>query len=282
MTKLKRVLCAIAAACGTSCGGSSPGGGSVAPPPICQPLVTSKVSDKFNVRNVGDSPIPATIGAWDMNARYLGTGFVVSNRTAGNANANVMWGEGFYSGSFSLTPEDYQPVVGGGPQFVYSIDLQNTQMRPMEFSFDASVNAFSGTGIGQLVFFIYAKHKTTGRYVVVLWALFDNRYDNYDRFVGNDTYIDFISMPVHAMSAARMEMNPYVLKHYSINITPQRWATFTTEPIENYELVITGFLQEAFIENGKSIALSATVKNIKVTDVACDSPPAGEDLTQTP
>ena len=270
MDKLKLFVCSILAACGNSCGGSSE--------PTCLPLITTEASSKLNVRNVGDAPPPATVGLWEMNARYLGTGFTVANNMASNENSSVSWGNGFYSGTFNLTPEDYQPVVGGGPHFVYSIDLQNKQMKPMEFSFDASVDAFGGTGVGQLVFFIYAKNKTSGEYVVVLWALFDNRYDDYDRFEDNDTYVDFTSMPVHEMSATRMEKKPFPFKHYSINLTQQRWASFTSDPIEDYELLIAGFLQESFIEGGKSVSLSAKVKNIKITDLNCDSPTAGEDL----
>lgn len=212
-----------------------------------------------------------------MNARYLGTGFTQQGDAASNQNASFNWGDGFYSGRFELTAQDYQPVQGAGPHFVFSIDAGPITMRPFELSFNAAVNEFSGAGVGQLSAFIYAKRKTTNEMVVVLWAMFDNRFDTYDRYTGNDTTVDFISMPIHEMSATRMEKNTYPLKHYSINITPSRWATFTDIPMEEFDLLLVGFLQEGFFVGGDTITLGAEVNNIKVTPIECDSAIAGDD-----
>lgn len=249
----------------------------------CTPLITNSYTTKFNIRNVGDAPPAPELGVWQMNARYLGTGFTSTGSTASNENAQMSWGAGSYSAMFDLTPGDYQPVVGGGPHFTYSIDLGNTfTMRPIEIAFDASVTAFTGTGIGQLSLYIYAKHKTIpDTFVVVLWNMFDNRWDDYERYDGNDTYVDFTSMPIHDMSATRMEKTPYAKKHYSVHITRERWATFTSQPMEEFDLLLTGFLQEGFIEGGATLRLGAEVDNIKIVDIGCDSVIAGDDQHNT-
>lgn len=201
---------------------------------------------------------------WTASARYLGAQ-PDGNYRGISDRVKLEWGDGYYYSH--IFTDQYQEIRGGGPQTVFELTYRNKPKRLTEFSveFDAAVKSYSGSAdaVGQLVFFTYLVHPITKKYQINLFALFDNRYDYYQPFVGNDTYIDFESAPMQVHFPQKMEKIPYK-KSYFMNFTEEKMKELKWDM--EYEIVLMGFLHETFISpNNSNVDMEVEVTNLIVS-----------------
>jgi hypothetical protein len=258
------LMALLAIALSPACGGCNPCNPPEPPPPedLC---IKTKSTPTLFTRELGLPITDAGVNnEWGAKARYLGAQ-PVGQYKGQSDRVLIEWGDGFYK-SHIFTGQ-YQEIQGGGQHTVFEIQVDpRKKLDPFTIEFDASVKSYSGSddAVGQLVFFMYLINKVTGRNQVNLFAMFDNRFDYYVPFIGNDTYTDFDSAPMQVHFPQTMEMNPYPSKKYVLDFTKQKMQDFGWT--DDYELVLIGFLHEVFITpTNSNVDMAVEVSGIKVT-----------------
>lgn len=215
---------------------------------------------------------PAPLSAWQFG--YLDAGPSVG------ANAFQLAGTtaGVLINSWSF--EHTEPVVGGGPNVVYSIDYSAPEAPFRTPGSALTLQAFvrlpwaaswSG-GVGQLSFFFYLRDRTTNSLFAYVTELWDSRGigdGNGSEFIGNDTQVNFVSSPLVA-GTKFSTVSPYsaTLRNQTTWTTPDffrvhvfaRQIAAAATAIESqypsahlsknaadYELLSAGILQEIFV-----------------------------------
>jgi hypothetical protein len=225
-------------------------------------LVSYETSSDLFVRNSGDAVVKNDLNAWNFNARYLGRDFVKHGNSAKSGTLSAVWHERGFTSDITVNPSDWQEVVGGGPHTVFSIDT-NAQLVPMTVTYDAEIFKFSGNGVGQLSFAMYWQHKTTGKLEGFVFAMYDNRFDSYETFVGNDLHTDFYSTPVHTVSSNKMQMNLFAKTAYKLELTDAVLKSIKPD-YKDYAVVLAGFLHEVFIDRYGHVNMAVKVENLKI------------------
>jgi hypothetical protein len=228
-----------------------------------------EVNPELQVRNSGDVLYGDELYRWNAHAHYLGY-FTTSGRgsyDAKNTLAQIHWEPRAYSSCINETYSNFQTIQGGGNATAFSANLLLPANDRYVLSFDAKVSSFSGTGIGQLSAGIYVRNKITDEYSAILWALFDNRYDDYPPQIQNDTYVNFYTTPVQYVDPySHMKNKPYDYQHYDIVIDQAMVRKVVPKgDLKDYELYQFDFLHEVFLEKDQNINMCADVKNIKIT-----------------
>jgi hypothetical protein len=225
------------------------------------------VNPELQVRNSGDVLHGDELYRWNAHAHYLGYFTTTGAYDAKNNLAQIHWEPHAYSSCIKQNYSDFQTITGGGNATAFSANLLLPATGHYVFSFDAKVNSFSGTGVGQLSAGLYIHNRITDEYSAIVWALFDNRYDDYSPIIMNDTYVNFYTTPIQYVDTkAHMKKTPYQYQHYDIVINEAMIRKVVPrDDINKYEIYQFLFLHEVFLEKDQNVDMCSDVKNIRIT-----------------
>jgi hypothetical protein len=225
------------------------------------------INPELQVRNSGDVLHGDELYRWNAHAHYLGYFTTTGAYDAKNNLAQIHWEPHAYSSCIKQNYDDFQTITGGGNATAFSANLLLPANDRYVLSFDAKVSSFLGTGVGQLSAGLYVRNKITDEYSAILWALFDNRYDDYPPQIQNDTYVNFYTAPVQYVDPkSHMKNKPYDYQHYDIVIDQAMIRKIVPKgDLNDYELFQFVFLHEVFLEKDQNINMCNDVKNIRIT-----------------
>jgi hypothetical protein len=225
------------------------------------------VNPVLQVRNSGDQLHGDELHRWNAHAHYLGYFTTSGQYLAVNKLAQIHWEPHAYSSCIKQNYSDFQIITGGGNATAFSANVLLPATGQYVLSFDARVSSVSGSGVGQFSAGMYVHNKKTDEYSAVMWALFDNRYDDYKPVIMNDTYVNFYTAPVqYVASKVHMKSVPYEYQHYEIVIDDTMFRrVIPHDNLDDYEFYQVDFLHEVFLEKDQNINMCADVKNIKIT-----------------
>ena len=175
--------------------------------------------------------------------------------------------DGVFTSSIDTTKFPLEYVKGGGPQRI----LQIKNMLPLKgnvFSFDLAVPQFEGDGVAQVTFVLYASDGA-GKTFAVVFSAWDNRYDEHDISVMHDYQVPFASTPLRNTryctllpGSSTMFTGTSEMRSFRFTVTDQQWKNIIDDinvqqrakdapemfpNLDNYQLGLTGILQEVFL-----------------------------------
>ena len=252
---MSKSLIAMCILCITGCGVGTP-----------ELNISYDVNPELQVRNSGDVLHGDELYRWNAHSHYLGYFTTSGHYDVKNNLAQIHWEPHAYSSCINEKYSDFQTIQGGGNATAFSANLLLPANQGYILIFDARVSSFSGTGVGQLSAGIYIHNKITDEYSAILWALFDNRYDDYKPVIMNDTYVNFYTTPIQYVDPkSHMKNKPYEYQHYEIIIDSAMVKKVAPNGnLNDYELYQFDFLHEVFLEKDQNISMCGDVKNIKI------------------
>jgi hypothetical protein len=175
--------------------------------------------------------------------------------------------DGVFTSSIDTTKFPLEYVKGGGPQRI----LQIKNLLPLKgnvFSFDLAVPQFEGDGVAQVTFVLYASDGA-GKTFAVVFSAWDNRYDTHDISVMHDYQVPFASTPLRNTryctllpGSSTMFTGTSEMRSFRFTVTDQQWTNIIDDinvwkrqkelpemfpNLDNYQLGLTGILQEVFL-----------------------------------
>jgi hypothetical protein len=240
----------------TACGGQ-----------VDELVIPYHVNPELQIRNSGDTLHGDELYRWNAHSHYLGYFTTSGKYDAKNNLAQIHWEPHAYSSCIKENYSDFQIIQGGGNATAFSANLLLPATSRYVFSFDARVSSFSGSGVGQLSAGIYVHNRITDEYSSILWALFDNRYDDYTPVIMNDTYVNFYTTPIQYVDVkTHMKKIPYEYQHYEIIIDQSMVRKVIPKgDINDYDLYQFVLLHEVFLEKNQNIDMCSDVKNIRIS-----------------
>jgi hypothetical protein len=204
---------------------------------------------------------------------------------------------GVFSSRIDTTEFPYEVVKGGGPQRILQI-ANELPLQGNVYSFSASVPDFSGDGVAQLTFVLYAQDGS-GKTFAVVFSAWDNRYDTHEVSTMYDYQVPFVSTPLRNTryctlmpdSATMFTGNSANLRTFRFTMTDENlrhiiddlnvWQREKGRPeflptLAKYQLGLTGILQEIFL-----LTPYQKVKNtVRFSGIEIMRKPIGEDVNR--
>lgn len=251
-----------------SCGGGGGGGASTPvqaapsqpvtsnPPPATSPVLTlsSTIDPKIYARDPAFSKNdePPKDDIWHLASRYQGP-------NGGDVTTDGLTVRSLIDSSKFA----YQDIIGAGPHNILSYEFlkpPRLKDRVLNVDFTASVDEYQGNSVAQLSVGYYMVDTSTGKSFAFQIFLYDNRFNGFAPYVGNDTATFFFSAPINSSfytSQHTMMKQPFGRVNYHVEISPAQFqAQFkmlgdackcpVSQNVTDWSVNLIGVLHEVF------------------------------------